>query len=92
MDENPQKSPDKKQETPALGLRQQAFDLLSRMQDRAQLREQLNLMREAELKQLLHDASVRDASPAWREITLRRFIRESETALKKGGSDGGQNP
>ncbi|MCW5964618.1 MAG: hypothetical protein KIT83_11315 [Bryobacterales bacterium] len=66
--------------------REQARQILGTGLPREQIRRELWQAREAELKKLLHEAAVLDASPFWREIALRRFIRE------RGANDGRQDP
>lgn len=66
--------------------REQARQILGAGLSREQVRSELWRVREAELKRLLHEAAVLDASPFWREIALRRFIRE------RGADDGRQDP
>lgn len=92
MDDPRQDTPEGPPDRSAPNPREQAFAILSGEHDRSTLREQLNAMREIELKQLLHDACVRDASAVWREISLRRFIRQRGVQSERGGADGRQDP
>ncbi len=84
-------NPQQESATP-LTDREKAIQILRGSTDRLLIRQELCALRERELKQLLHEAAVRDASPFWREIALRRFIRERALLMGKGAPDGRQDP
>lgn len=59
--------------------REQARRILASGQPRESLRRELAALRDEELRQLMHQAAVMNSSPFWREIALRRFIRQKRS-------------
>ena len=84
MPDNPQPENARQGETlaeakPAESNREMARAILASGESRESVRNHLAKLRDAELLRLMHDAAVMDASPFWREIALRRYIRERGT-------------
>jgi hypothetical protein len=77
MAETPQENPNTGKETlEPLGYQDRARNILASGKPREQVRRELAQLRDAELYRLMHEASVLEASPFWREVVLRRFIRQ----------------
>jgi hypothetical protein len=77
MAETPQDNPNTGTETLApAGYQERARNILASGKPREQLRRELAQLRDTELYRLMHEAAVLEASPFWREVVLRRFIRQ----------------
>jgi hypothetical protein len=77
MAETPQENPNAGKESPEpLGYQDRARNILASGKPREQVRRELAQLRDAELYRLMHEAAVLEASPLWREVVLRRFVRQ----------------
>lgn len=82
MPGTPSPQPDAETVPASHRFRDRARELLGSGQPRELIRRELAKLRETELLRLMHEAAVLEASPFWREVALRRFIRQ------KGVEDG----
>lgn len=83
MAETPQEIPNTGTEARELpGYQERARTILASGKPREQLRRELAQLRDTELYRLMHEAAVLEASPLWREVVLRRFIRQRGAGQK----------